>query len=180
MTSTSRRWLLRDRTAEAHAALDAAIGGLDDLSTYRAYLKALAAFRAPIEQQLSTCAWPDTLGTWRPNSVSAALAEDMEDLGVALGPSAASPLRLDGARLYGTLYVLEGSALGAQLLFRRAQVLGLSESYGARHLALLGGSIQSWRGFLERLEEAEPFDLDGAVEASVAAFALAHAAFVTR
>ena len=180
MTSTPRRWLLRDRTADAHAAVDAAIGGFDDLSTYRAYLKALAAFRAPIEQQLATLAWPDALGRWRPNSVSAALAEDMDDLGVTQDLSATSALRLDGARLYGTLYVLEGSTLGALLLFQRAQALGLSESYGARHLALLGGSIQSWRGFLERLEEAEPFDLDGAVEASVAAFALAHAAFVTR
>ena len=180
MTSTPRRWLLRDRTAEAHAAVDAAIGGFGDLSTYRAYLRALAAFRAPIEQQLATLAWPDTLGDWRPNQVSAALQADMDDLGVTPDPSAATALRLDGARLYGTLYVLEGSALGARLLYQRAQALGLSAGHGARHLALLSGAIDSWRGFLERLEEAEPFDLDGAVEASVVAFALARAAFVAR
>lgn len=180
MHSTPRRWLLRDRTADAHAAVDAAIGGFDDLSGYRTYLKALAAFRAPIEQQLAALAWPDTLGGWRPNRVSAALAKDMDDLSITPDPSAASVLRLDGARLYGTLYVLEGSALGARLLFQRAQALGLSADYGARHLALLGGSIEGWRGFLACLEEADPFEIDDAVEASVAAFALARAAFVAR
>jgi len=180
MQSTPRRWLLRDRTADAHAAVDAAIGGFDDLTTYRAYLKALSAFRAPIELQLATLAWPETLGGWRPNSVSSSLAEDMNDLGVTPDPAAASPLRLDGDRLYGTLYVLEGSALGARLLFQRAQALGLSAGYGARHLALLGGSVEGWRGFLARLEEADPFEIDDAVEASVAAFALARAAFVAR
>ena len=103
MQATPRRWLLRERTAEAHAAVDAAIGGFDDLSTYRAYLKALSAFRGPIERQLAALAWPDALGGWRPNQVSSALAEDMIDLGVTPDPSAAHPLRLDGAPHYVTL-----------------------------------------------------------------------------
>ena len=180
MQATPRRWLLRERTAEAHAAVDAAIGGFDDLSTYRVYLKALATFRGPIEQQLSALAWPEALGSWRPNRVSSALAEDMIEMGGASDPAAAHPLRLDGARLYGTLYVLEGSAHGARLLFQRAQALGLSADHGARHLALLSGSIDGWRGFLAHLEEADPFEIDDAVEASVAAFARAHAAFVAR
>lgn len=177
MQMTSRRWLLRERTTHAHAAVDSAVGGFDDLTSYKAYLQATAAFRAPIEAQLAGASWPSALAGWQPSTVSAAIAADMSDLGV-IAPRMATPGPfLDGDRLYGALYVLEGSALGAKILFRRAQVLGLSAEYGARHLALLSSSLESWRGFLDRLETVEPFDLDLALEGSLAAFASAHAAF---
>ena len=86
-------------------------------------------------------------------------------------------LALDGDRLFGALYVLEGSSLGARILFKRAQALGLSAAFGARHLALLSGSIDGWRSFLDRLEGADPFGLELAVTASHATFALARTAF---
>jgi heme oxygenase (biliverdin-IX-beta and delta-forming) len=178
MQTNTRRWALRQHTATAHAAVDAAIGAFDDIPSYKAYLAAVASFRRPLEHQLSLAAWPAELADWRPKLVSDAIAADLADLGLADSPATpAAPLPLAGSRLFGTLYVLEGSALGAQLLFRRAQALGFSADFGARHLALLGGSVDSWRGFLDRLERANPFDLDGALDGSLAAFALARAAF---
>jgi heme oxygenase len=79
--------------------------------------------------------------------------------------------------LIGTLYVLEGSILGSQLLFRRAQALGLSATHGARHLALQSGGVDEWRRFLALLEATEPFDLERAAAASLATFAAAESAF---
>jgi heme oxygenase len=180
MQSTSKRWLLRQRTAECHAALDAAVGPFDDLAGYRRYLSALATFRAPLERQLGGIAWPDALGTWRPSAIAPLLAEDMADLGVALRVAGADALHLAGARLYGALYVLEGSCLGARVLLARAQELGLSATHGARHLARLAGSIDGWRTFLTALEAVDPFDLESAVEGSVHAFGAAKAAFGAR
>jgi len=176
----SRRWLLRDRTAGAHAAVDALVGGFDSRAAYMAYLRAVAAFRLPIERQLAALSWPAGLGDWRPSRVADAIARDMDDLGLAPPPAADAGLALRGDRLYGALYVLEGSALGARVLLQRAAALGLGPDFGARHLALLGGSLVRWQGFLERLDAADPFDLDGAVEASLATFARARAAFETR
>lgn len=179
MTSNSRRFILRQHTATAHAAVDEAVGGFSDLTGYKAYLKAIAAFRGPIEAQLTDIAWPAALGEWRPRSISAAIAADMADLGLTAHPVDASALTFGGDRLFGALYVLEGSALGARVLMQQAKDLGLSASFGARHLALLGGDIDNWRSFLDRLEEAEPFDLDGALAGSLSAFALARQAFAT-
>ena len=177
MQNTSRRWLLRARTAEAHAAVDAAIGGFHDLSGYRAYLRSIAAFRRPIEDWLQTVSWPRTLTDWRPSRVADAITADLEDLGITSVANAELPLPLDGDGLFGTLYVLEGSALGARLLLERAEQLGLSAGFGARHLALLSGNLDGWRGFLACLEQAEPFDIDRALEASLATFRSARVAF---
>jgi heme oxygenase len=177
MTDMTRRWLLRERTAEAHAGVDAAVGGFDDLMSYRAYLLALAAFRAPLEKQIAAETWPLALVGWQPKCVGSAIAADLADLGLVAPAGGCGTLALEGDRLFGALYVLEGSALGARILLKRAQALGLGASYGARHLALLADDIDGWRGFLDRLERAEPFDMDGAVAGSMAAFALAQDAF---
>jgi len=178
MQDNSRRWILREHTAAAHAAVDEAIGGFSDTDSYKRYLVSVAAFRRPIERMLDAAHWPDAFGEWRPRTLGAALAADLEDLGLTASEGvAASPLPLTGGRLFGTLYVLEGSPLGARLLFQRAQAIGLSATYGARHLALQSGSIESWRHFLARMREEVPFDLEGALEGSLSAFAHARHAF---
>ncbi len=177
MPTTPRRWVLRERTSAAHSAVDAAIGAFGDLTGYTAYLQSIAAFRQPLERQLAAFAFPPDLEGWRPTAVGAAISADLVDLGVPPASRPAGDLALRGDGLFGALYVLEGSALGARLLFERAKTLGLSSEFGARHLALLSRSIEGWRGFLDRLEAAEPFDIDQAVETSVAVFARARAAF---
>ena len=179
MHDNSRRWALRQRTAAAHTAVDEAIGGFGTIESYKAYLRSIAAFRRPLEAALERANWPDALGDWRPRRVGAAIAADLDDLGVRAGERESDGLAapVSGDRLFGTAYVLEGSALGARLLFERAQALGLSATFGARHLALQSGSIDSWRTFLARLEDADPFDFDGALEGSLWAFDHARQAF---
>ena len=168
---------MRDRTSHAHRAVDEAVGAFDDLASYSLYLRGLAAFRQPLEAQLARAAWPAALGEWRPTAVGTAILADMADLGVTASSSDAEDLNFSGDELFGALYVLEGSTLGARVLFERARALGLSAEFGARHLALLSGSIDGWRGFLDRLEATEPFDIERAVAASMTVFARARAAF---
>ena len=101
----------------------------------------------------------------------------MADLGVdATAPTGAIAPLPDASTLAGVLYVLEGASLGAKLLRRRAAALGLSEAFGARHLAE-GGRDRNWRILLERLEKEETIDIEAAAGASLGAFSLALASF---
>jgi heme oxygenase (biliverdin-IX-beta and delta-forming) len=52
----------------------------------------------------------------------------------------------------GTLYMLEGSALGAALLIQKARLLGLGAGYGARHLAKQVGNRAGWKKTVSLLE----------------------------
>lgn len=177
MRQDDRRWQMRTQTAQAHSSVDTAIGTLDTLESYRSYLASLYSFRKSIEDRLVETAFPVAIGDWRPAFIADAIALDMEDLGVRRPDVPHFPFALQGDALLGTLYVLEGSSLGARILFKRAQALGLSAEFGARHLALQGSDIDGWRGFLSILEATEPFDIDNAVAASNTAFATAHTAF---
>lgn len=176
---TSPRHALRERTAGTHAALDLRIGPLDTLDRYARYLRGMHAFRAPLEEALAGTALPGWFAGWRPLALGPALTADLADLGLGAGvPAAAAPPGVEeSSTLLGVLYVLEGSALGARLLIRQARALGLSAQHGARHLALQTADTRSWRAFLALLERHPAIDLERAVGAATATFALAHDAF---
>jgi heme oxygenase len=60
------------------------------------------------------------------------------------------------AQALGWLFVSEGSKLGAAFLLKRAVGLGLSETFGARHLGEpAGGRAQGWKNFVKTLDELE-------------------------
>lgn len=108
------------------------------------------------------------------------IVQDLADLGLPPREDADAPAFVHGeshdvAGAFGWLYVAEGSNLGAALLLKQAARLGLSESFGARHLApAVGGRGLSWRTFAAALDAA-PLDAAGtarAVSGAQAAFAL--------
>ena len=76
----------------------------------------------------------------------------------------------------GSLYVLEGSALGARLLVRQAAALGFDEAGGAVHLSEQAADIGHWRAFIDLLGRLGPLDLDRMIEAANDSFARATAA----
>ena len=156
--------------------MDAAIGSFSDRTSYERYLKQMYAFRMPIERALDALAWPSHLGTWRARAIGDLIEADLRDLDLAVPRIETTDLDLDGDGLLGVLYVLEGSSLGSRLLYRRAEALGLSASFGARHLAQASGP-ESWRDFLGLLETQHELDLDEATAASLATFRAAEAAF---
>jgi len=181
MQQSTRRFLLREQTSQSHAMVDDAVGAFNTLESYKLYLQGLHAFRAPLERDLSAVAWPDSFAAWRPQQISALLLADMTDLGIEPGHAPSlHQVHGDIASLLGTLYVIEGATLGSRVLYKRAQTLGLSEHYGARHLASQSAGIDSWRSFLTLLEDAHPVEFDRVVAASLSTFDAAGQAFKGR
>ena len=112
-----------------------------------------------------------------------AVAAGLADLGIvppqAEGGSVATVG--DHAAL-GWLFVSEGSTLGAAILLKRAEALGLSDTFGARYLAAAPeGRARHWKAFVEALDG---LDLTPAQDAEVTAGADAafrrFAALITR
>lgn len=101
---------------------------------------------------------------------------DMSDLGVD-EPDAGAPVFIasqpaNKGTALGWLYVAEGSNMGAALLRKEAQKLGLTDNLGARHLAPAPeGPAPHWRAFtaaldaVELSEDEEKRARDGALEA---------------
>jgi heme oxygenase len=177
MPPSTRRFLLRERTADRHQAVDDAVGSFDTLQHYCNYLQGLYSFRLPLEAWLGDLDWPPHFGRWRPMPIGEIILRDMDDLNVTerrIEPSI--PQHADLETLLGALYVLEGSSLGARLLVSRARRLGLDETYGARHLASQAQS-DGWKSFLQLLDTAPTMDMDKVVGASRTVFAHAETAF---
>ena len=60
------------------------------------------------------------------------------------------------AKALGWIFVSEGSKLGAAFLIKRAVGLGLSETFGARHLGEpAGGRAEGWKSFIKTLDGLE-------------------------
>lgn len=86
------------------------------------------------------------------------VCQDLRDLDLPAPMDASEPAfdnlkAVDMPTALGWLYVAEGSTLGAAFLFKEVQKLGLSESFGARHLspAPQGRGLQ-WRVFTTALD----------------------------
>nr|WP_263262609.1 biliverdin-producing heme oxygenase [Pseudomonas sp. RIT-PI-S] len=98
--------------------------------------------------------------------------QDLIDLGVA--PPATEPGELHDlpvAAALGWIFVSEGSKLGAAFLIKRAEALGLSETFGARHLGEPeGGRAEGWKRFI-RMLDGLPLSEDENAEAESAAIA---------
>ncbi len=165
---------LRDATTDAHARVDGLLmGGFNNADAYRAYLSGMAAFVAAllpaVQAQAATLRWP--LPDWNAQlhaDLAQAHAEPLNDVTPLAG--------CDRAQALGTLYVLEGSSLGARLLVRQAQALGYGRSSGAAflHAHADGEDHQRWPRFLALLESENAPGTDApACAAALDAFALA-------
>ena len=153
MLAKCRHSEIKKRTLHAHDAVEAVVGPLQCLADYCRYLRGIYSFRAPLEAELESLTWPLEFGGWRPALIRVALAQDMADLEVEPAPRATSPeVSLDVASLLGTLYVLEGSGLGARIIYANARRSGLNDAFGARHLAQQTAAPDNWRHFLQVLE----------------------------
>ncbi|MCF1470693.1 biliverdin-producing heme oxygenase [Agrobacterium vitis] len=182
MPFSPRRRLLKEATADAHAELDAVIGDFSSPAAYRAYLLGMARFRLPLEemiaqqaQRASFTTWP---GTWRPVMIGNGLRADLKTLELEDERWQASvPQPQKTEDWLGLFYVLEGSALGAKLLAKRAALLGYGPTHGGAHLFAQAGNFSSWPTFLHLMEELRDLDEGKLVAFANATFAYAYAAF---
>lgn len=173
-----RRSRLRSATENAHRRLDRVVddaGYFLDRLSYATYLQATLRARQPLELALNECRAANLVNLWPTHAIAPALRIDIQDVTQAAptqscsaGPAPAFSV----AQVVGTLYVLEGSALGARQLALRAQAIGMSATYGARHFAQQATIPKTWSAFL-RVLEAVSFNAseeDECIAASRAAF----------
>lgn len=173
MGNSKRRFELRDRTRDKHEKLDAAVGAFENVAEYRRYVAFLSRFRFAMDRVMHNVVWPGDW-SWRPIDVSGSIALDAADLGLQLTASKTSMLPFGSeSALLGALYVLEGSTLGARVLKSRAAALGMTDRFGARHLALMTRDGSGWQSFLRQLDDVERFDIECAAQAANAVFDLA-------
>jgi heme oxygenase len=180
-TAPSLRNFLRDATAADHARLDAQLGSFDlhELAGYRRFLEANAAALLPLEGALAAGGVRQILPGWERHARSRAILSDLAALGGT--PRPLDPPVLNGsAALLGTLYVLEGSRLGAAYLLRHVRRAGDPRIPWATAYLAHGEGGRLWQAYLTVLEGHSNSGLDSRdlIESARRAFALFSAAAV--
>jgi heme oxygenase len=170
LPTDSLRHKLRHASSALHHQLDTSLGEFTSRSDYSNYVQRTHRFRQAVEHALSRASITD----WQLDPISDLATGDLADLGI--GSLAQADMASRGwtrSEYFGALYVIEGSSLGARLLYRRAQALGMTESFGARHLAHQAADHGRWRRFLEILETVPVPQHDAATEATLEIFRFA-------
>lgn len=146
---------LRDETRAAHDAIEAAVdfeSRIADPAAYRRWLERLYGFHRGWEPRVDAALGdPDFFAARRKLHL---LADDLVRLGAgdpdAL-PVYEQPAFPDAAAALGSMYVVEGSTLGGQVIAKSVrQQLGIEPAY---HSSYGRAAARMWREFQERLEE---------------------------
>jgi heme oxygenase len=143
---------LRAATAEAHERLDGCVReiNLADRQTFGRFLLAQSGPVVALEAALEHFGVARLLDDWPLRRRTAALLHDLEYLGLCADPCPAVWLT-SVAQVFGTLYVLEGSRLGARVLLRQILAAAPSLEPATRFLSH-GSDPRLWATFLQVLE----------------------------
>ena len=169
---------LREATAKRHADIDTllALRRPFGRSHYTGVLQGFAVFLAAWEPSMAH-ALPPHWQDWFAGTRRLALVQrDLAALGVAAEPAPVALPALDNVpAALGSLYVLEGSALGGQFIAAHARrQLALTPDRGTAYFHGCGAATMArWREFLDRLAA----DVDAADYGRAQAIASANATF---
>jgi heme oxygenase len=179
----SRAKRLKARTNATHERLDASIMAgrpFEDRQRYGLFLKVQYSFHRDIDALYASPVLDGLLPDLEGRRRLGLIAKDIADLGLEPPAFASAPALESGAdtpTALGWLYVAEGSNLGAAFLLKEAAKLGLSETFGARHLAAAPeGRGLHWRTFTGALDALKLSDgeEDRAVAGAEAGFRRVH------
>ncbi|WP_394560791.1 biliverdin-producing heme oxygenase [Aquipseudomonas alcaligenes] len=155
--STLRSQRLNQATHAPHARLDSTVKAQDPFSSrenFSPFVQAQYLFQSELQALYQNdeliAIFPDLAARCRARQAEA----DLADLGAAV-PAAVegAPANLSRAEALGWLFVSEGSKLGAAFLIKRVAALGLTETFGARHLGEPeGGRAAGWKLFTHTLD----------------------------
>ncbi|ARP99526.1 biliverdin-producing heme oxygenase [Pseudorhodoplanes sinuspersici] len=160
-SQANRAALLKQATHEAHESLDKRIMQSDpfaDRARYGLFLQAQYLFHREIDALYGEASLLGLLPDLAERRRLGQIEQDLADLGLAAPAAVAAPVfdareEVDLPAALGWLYVAEGSNLGAAFLLKEAAKLGLSETFGARHLAAHPqGRGLHWRTFTAALD----------------------------
>jgi heme oxygenase len=156
-----RTALLKQATHSAHERLDRRIMASDpfaDRGRYGLFAQVQCRFHREIDALYGNSALVAVLPELEERRRLSLIVRDLKDLSIVPPESDAPPSFMAGAEAdlpnaLGWLYVAEGSNLGAAFLLKEAAKLGLSETFGARHLAAHpDGRGRHWRRFTAALD----------------------------
>ena len=167
---------LNQITNEPHQKLDALVKAhkpFDDVASFARFVVAQYLFQSELTALYTDPALkqfvPDLPERCRAEQAKADLADLNTEVPAPVAGAVNSPSK---AEALGWIFVSEGSKLGAAFLIKRAVGLGLSDTFGARHLGEpAGGRAEGWKSFIRTLDgleltAEEEADLDkGAVAA---------------
>ena len=169
-------------TRETHERLDQSImaaAAFDTLEGYGRFAAVQYLFHRKIDALYDAPALVALLPELADRRRLRLIAADLQDLDIDLPeddtpPAFTSEGSVDMPTVLGWLYVADGSNLGAAVLCKAAAKLGLSDSYGARHLAPgPEGPAAKWRSFTDALDAVELTDDDRQAATTGAQAALA-------
>lgn len=178
----SRAKRLKARTQQTHERLDRRIMAAQPFASrdrYARFLRVQHAFHSHIDPLYAIAALERLLSDLPHRRRTALIERDLGDLGQSCAVERAPTFDADTdiATALGWLYVAEGSNLGAALLMKEAIRIGLSETFGARHLAAHpGGRGLYWRTFTSALDamDLSVAEEERAVAGAQAAFRRVH------
>ena len=167
---------LNQITNEPHQKLDALVKAhkpFDDVASFARFVVAQYLFQSELKALYTDPALkqivPDLPERCRAEQAKADLTDLNTEVPAPVAGAVNSPSK---AEALGWIFVSEGSKLGAAFLIKRAVGLGLSDTFGARHLGEpAGGRAEGWKSFIRTLDgleltAEEEADLDkGAVAA---------------
>ncbi|RAI72299.1 biliverdin-producing heme oxygenase [Pseudomonas fluorescens] len=148
---------LNQITNEPHSKLDALIKAHAPFETQASFARFVVAqylFQSELvslynDAELTTIV-PDLPARCRAEAAKADLADLDTDVPAPVAGALKNPTK---AEALGWIFVSEGSKLGAAFLIKRAVGLGLSETFGARHLGEpAGGRAEGWKNFVKTLD----------------------------
>lgn len=164
MTSqdSSQRHHLRSQrlnqiTHEPHTKLDALVKAHAPFETQGSFARFVVAqylFQSELVELYNNAELnqivPDLAERCRAEAAKADLADLDTDVPAPVAGAVRNPSK---AEALGWIFVSEGSKLGAAFLIKRAVGLGLSDTFGARHLGEpAGGRAEGWKTFTRILD----------------------------
>lgn len=174
------RALLRDACRGIHAQLDQQLSQVDfnDRAAYADMLSRMSGPVTALEGALTAGVAPVLFTNWAERLRTHALRKDVAAVGGRFAEHTAPAIESEAEAL-GTLYVLEGSRLGGQVLARMACESRDPQVRDATRYFLHGARGGLWRSFLERLEQSPAVNAEPAraTHAALAAFATFQGAF---
>ena len=162
---TAQRPALRSQrlnqiTHEPHSKLDALVKAhapFETAANFARFVVAQYLFQSELVALYNDPELVALVGDLPARCRAEAAKADLADLDTEVpAPVAGAVNNPSKAEALGWLFVSEGSKLGAAFLIKRAVGLGLSETFGARHLGEpAGGRAQGWKTFVKTLDELE-------------------------
>ena len=164
---------LRAISADLHESLEHAVAAhapFDSASSYACFTQMQYLFQSEVQALYTDPAlaelFPDLPARCRAEACKADLADLGVDIPAPVPGALHNPSR---ATALTWIRVSEGSKLGAAILIKRANALGYTEQFGARHLAEPeGGRARGWKAF-NAVFDALPFTEAEEAEADQAA-----------